>query len=77
MNIILLILSIILLATSSVLTYLIVENNKHDPNITQCVLYGLSALVGYCLGIYTFVIACRSGKTKRKGVKFSFKSKGG
>lgn len=76
MNIILLILSIILLATSSVLTYLIVENNKTDPNITHCVLYGLSALVGYCLGIYTFVIACRSRKTKRKGVKFSFKSKG-
>lgn len=70
MNIILLILSIILIATSSLLTYLIVENNKTDPNVTQCVLYGLAALVGYCLGIYTFITALKKGK---KGKKYSFR----
>lgn len=69
MNIILLILSIVLIATSSLLTYLIVENNKTDPNVTQCVLYGLAALVGFCLAIYTFIIALRKGK---KGKKYRF-----
>lgn len=69
MNIILLILSIVLIATSSVLTYLIVENNKTDPNVTQCVLYGLSAFIGYCLGIYSLIT---SFKKSKKGKKYKF-----
>ncbi len=73
MNIILLILSIVLIATSSILTYLIVENNKTDPNVTQCVLYGSAALVGYGLAIYTFVMALRKGKKAKKGKKYGFR----
>jgi len=73
MKAVFIILGILLLASSSGVIYLTVENNKNstNPDITQIVLNSIAALMGIIVAILCFLAARgKKGKDRKKKHKF-------
>ena len=63
MKVLIFILGILLLAGASVLTYLLYDHNKADPDPTQIVLYSIVILIAIILSVLCFIDAA-SKKSK-------------
>ena len=71
------ILGILLLAGASVLTYLLYDHNKSDPDPTQIVLYSIIILIAIILSVLCFInsVSKKSKYQKSKYQKSGKKSK--
>ncbi len=69
MKVLMIILGILLLAGASVLTYLLYDHNKSDPDVTQIILYSIVVLIAIILSILCFINAASKQGRYRRGAK--------
>ena len=74
MKVLIFILGILLLAGASVLTYLLYDHNKADPDTTQIVLYSIVILIAIILSVLCFInTVSKKSKYRKSGKKNKFR----